>query len=189
MFPEKRPDSTSVLVLKKPKTDSSNRFLYMTTPLKQELLERKRQVQLQKELYGARYHDYNLVLCLDNGDPVEPKLLEKWFKKWQKAQPEPYPEIVFHGIRHSSITCKLYLSEGDYKAVQGDSGHASALMVTEQYAHMQDPRRYDLARKMEETFYDNAKSMDGDKLKMAMQILEALNADQSMMDRVIDIIS
>jgi len=34
------------------------------------------------------------------------------------------PPVVFHSLRHSSITYKLKLNGGDIKAVQGDSGHS-----------------------------------------------------------------
>ena len=34
------------------------------------------------------------------------------------------PPIVFHSLRHTSVTYKLKLKGGDVKAVQGDSGHA-----------------------------------------------------------------
>ena len=34
------------------------------------------------------------------------------------------PHVVFHSLRHSSITYKLKLNGGDMKSVQGDSGHA-----------------------------------------------------------------
>ena len=43
------------------------------------------------------------------------------------------PDVVFHSLRHTSVTYKLKLSGGDIKAVQGDSGHAQADMVTEVY--------------------------------------------------------
>ena len=33
------------------------------------------------------------------------------------------PDVVFHSLRHTSVTYKLKLSGGDIKAVQGDSGH------------------------------------------------------------------
>ena len=41
--------------------------------------------------------------------------------------------MVFHSLRHTSVTYKLKLSGGDIKAVQGDSGHAQADMVMEVY--------------------------------------------------------
>lgn len=49
--------------------------------------------------------------------------------------------MVFHSLRHTSVTYKLKLSGGDIKAVQGDSGHAQADMVTEVYGHILDEDR------------------------------------------------
>ncbi len=46
--------------------------------------------------------------------------------------------MVFHSLRHTSVTYKLKLSGGDIKAVQGDSGHAQADMVTEVYGHIRN---------------------------------------------------
>ena len=164
VFPEKNPNSNSVLILKKTKTDSSERYVFMTKPLKEELLKCMKEIERQKAYYGENYHDFHLIFCLDNGDPIEPKLLEKRFKKWQKRYSEDLPEIKFHGLRHSSITYKLYVSGGDIKVVQGDSGHATAAMVTDKYAHMQDSRRFALSQKLEESFYspEIADELDAD---------------------------
>jgi hypothetical protein len=56
---------------------------------------------------------------------------------------------VFHSLRHTSVTYKLKLSDGDIKAVQGDSGHAQADMVTEVYGHIIDEDRRKNAERME----------------------------------------
>ena len=56
--------------------------------------------------------------------------------------------MVFHSLRHTSVTYKLKLSGGDIKAVQGDSGHAQADMVTEVYGHILDEDRKKNARLM-----------------------------------------
>ena len=49
--------------------------------------------------------------------------------------------VVFHSLRHSSTSLKLKLSRGNIKAVQGDTGHAEARMVTDTYAHGFDADR------------------------------------------------
>ena len=49
---------------------------------------------------------------------------------------------------------KLKLSGGDIKAVQGDSGHAQADMVTEVYGHILDEDRKKNAQMMERAFYN-----------------------------------
>ena len=54
-----------------------------------------------------------------------------------------------HSLRHTSVTYKLKLSGGDIKAVQGDSGHAQADMVTEVYGHIIDEDRRKNAERME----------------------------------------
>ncbi len=66
---------------------------------------------------------------------------------------EGLPDVVFHSLRHTSITYKLKLSGGDIKAVQGDSGHAQADMVTEVYGHILDEDRKKNAQFIEDAFY------------------------------------
>lgn len=63
-------------------------------------------------------------------------------------------DVVFHSLRHTSVTYKLKLSGGDIKAVQGDSGHAQADMVTEVYGHIIDEDRRKNAERMENVFYN-----------------------------------
>ena len=64
------------------------------------------------------------------------------------------PDVVFHSLPHTSVTYKLKLSGGDIKAVQGDSGHAQADMVTEEYGHIIDEDRRKNAEMMENAFYN-----------------------------------
>ena len=64
------------------------------------------------------------------------------------------PDVVFHSLRHTSVTYKLKLSGGDIKAVQGNSGHAQADMVTEVYGHILDEDRRKNAELMENAFYN-----------------------------------
>ena len=66
--------------------------------------------------------------------------------------------IVFHGLRHSSATYQLMISSGDVKAVQGTTGHATADMLVNTYAHIQQSSRVELGRKFEEGFYAKQES-------------------------------
>ena len=61
--------------------------------------------------------------------------------------------MVFHSLRHSSITYKLKLNGGDMKSVQGDSGHAQVKMVADVYSHIIDDDRRLNAERMEAAFY------------------------------------
>ena len=60
---------------------------------------------------------------------------------------------MFHGLRHSSATYQLMISGGDVKAVQGTTGHATADMLVNTYAHIQQSSRVELGKKFEEGFY------------------------------------
>ena len=69
------------------------------------------------------------------------------------------PPVVFHSLRHTSVTYKLKLNGGDIKAVQGDSGHSQINMVTDVYSHILDDDRRKNAELFEEAFYEK-KNLD-----------------------------
>ena len=47
----------------------------------------------------------------------------------------------------------MRLTHGNLKDVQGDTGHATAQMVTEVYSHIMDESRKENAMKFDEAFY------------------------------------
>ena len=63
---------------------------------------------------------------------------------------------MFHGLRHSSATYQLLQSGGDFKSVQGNTGHSTAATLMDTYAHTQDKPRLELAEKIEANFYKEA---------------------------------
>ena len=78
--------------------------------------------------------------------------LTKWYRMW-RAEHSEFEKIVFHGLRHSSATYQLLQSGGDFKSVQGNTGHATATVLMDTYAHTQDKPRLELAEKIEADFY------------------------------------
>ena len=60
---------------------------------------------------------------------------------------------MFYGLRHSSATYQLLQSDGDFKSVQGNTGHATAAVLMDTYAHTQDKPRLELTEKIEANFY------------------------------------
>ena len=92
------------------------------------------------------------LILLRDGLPIAPELLTKWYQQWRSAHPE-FEQIVFHGLRHSSATYQLLQSDGDFKSVQGNTGHATASVLMDTYAHTQDKPRLELAEKIEANFY------------------------------------
>lgn len=95
----------------------------------------------------------NLVFCSSNGRPMESQVINRAFNKLIKEN--GLPHVVFHSLRHSSITYKLKLNGGDMKSVQGDSGHAQVKMVADVYSHIIDEDRCINAQRLEEAFYSS----------------------------------
>lgn len=145
--------SSTVIVLKTPKTESSVRKVWMPKTVAYILREWKASQDKQKEFLGSEYLDYNLVVALANGRPCEDRIILKSFEKLREKA--GLPKVVFHSLRHSSTTYKLKLNHGDLKATQGDTGHAQIDMITSVYAHILDEDRKINAQKFESAFYAN----------------------------------
>ena len=143
---------TTSLILKSTKTASSCRTIFMTSTLKEELKKWLNQLAADERKDPARCHDSGMLFRLTNSLAVEPVLIRKKFLKWQDAHPE-FEQIVFHGLRHSSATYQLLQSDGDFKSVQGNTGHATASVLMDTYAHTQDKPRLELTEKIEANFY------------------------------------
>ena len=118
-FPSHKKKGKPILVLKLPKTESSIRTVYLPESLARMLVEYKHKQDERKEFYEGEYTDYNLVICTDSGSPFSQNQIMKRFKKL--ISENNLLPVVFHSLRHSSVTYKLKLNGGDIKSVQGDS--------------------------------------------------------------------
>lgn len=139
IFPEKSKTNKTVRVLKTPKTDSSVRKVFLPKSVAKMLIEWKEKQDETKEVLGDEYMDYNLVMASTFGLPLGDGAI--WKPLNQLIKDYDLPPVVFHSLRHSSVTYKLKLNGGDIKAVQGDSGHAQVSMVTDVYSHILDDDR------------------------------------------------
>lgn len=152
IFPEKSKTNKTVRVLKTPKTDSSVRKVFLPKSVAKMLIEWKEKQDETKEVLGDEYMDYNLVMASTFGLPLGDGAIRKPLN--QLIKDYDLPPVVFHSLRHSSVTYKLKLNGGDIKAVQGDSGHAQVSMVTDVYSHILDDDRKKNAELFEEAFYE-----------------------------------
>ena len=151
-FPDRREGSKSSLILKKPKTKKSSRILYMTKPLKEELQAWLEKLKQNEQSAREKYSNCGQLFRLPDGLPIAPELLTKRYRLWRAEHPE-FEQIVFHGLRHSSATYQLLQSDSDFKSVQGNTGHATASVLMDTYAHTQDKPRLELTEKIEANFY------------------------------------
>lgn len=153
IFTPLMPNTSTRLILKKPKTDSSVRKVWLPKTVAYILREWKKSQEELKGFLGDEYQDFDLVVALPNGRPCENRIIEKEFSLLK--QKAGLPNVVFHSLRHSSTTYKLKLNHGDLKATQGDTGHAEVDMITKVYAHILDEDRKINAQKFESAFYAN----------------------------------
>ena len=151
IFTPLMPNTSTRLILKKPKTDSSIRKVWLPKTLAYILREWRKAQEELKSFLGDEYQDFDLVVALPNGRPCENRIIEKEFSILKEKA--GLPNVVFHSLRHSSTTYKLKLNHGDLKATQGDTGHAEIDMITKVYAHILDEDRKVNAQKFENAFY------------------------------------
>jgi len=147
------PNTSTRIILKKPKTDSSIRKVWLPKTLAYIIREWKTAQDELRGFLGSEYQDFNLVVALPNGRPCEDRIIHKEFSLLKEKA--GLPNVVFHSLRHSSTTYKLKLNHGDLKATQGDTGHAEIDMITKIYAHILDEDRKVNAQKFESAFYSN----------------------------------
>ncbi|MCQ2503690.1 MAG: site-specific integrase [Saccharofermentans sp.] len=155
IFSQKTKNSKSILVMKKPKTESSVRKVYIPNTLVGMLREHYEILGNYKKS-NVNFEDNNLVFCSRTGTPIEPRRISKLFQMF--IQENNLPKVCFHSLRHTSVTYKLKLTNGNLKAVQGDSGHATIKMITDVYSRIIDEDRMNNADLIEESFYNNNKN-------------------------------
>ena len=189
MFPEESKLNKTVRVLKKPKTRSSIRKVYIPKSVAYMLIDWKKKQDQLKEILGEEYQDYNLVMTTSFGMPMGRERIQKSLNKL--SEENDLPKIVFHSLRHTSVTYKLKMTGGDIKAVQGDSGHSQVNMVTNVYSHIIDEDRKKNAAIMEETFYkrkdanpDMDRQSESNKGKNVIEIPEGI--DTEMIKKVLE---
>lgn len=151
VFPEESSRNKTVRVLKLPKTDSSVRKVFLPRSVAEMLRTWKEDQDKIKATLGDEYMDFNLVMATPFGLPVSHSVIRKALNDLIKKH--DLPPVVFHSLRHTSVTYKLKLNGGDIKAVQGDSGHSQINMVTDVYSHIIDDDRKRNAALFEEAFY------------------------------------
>ena len=100
----------------------------MTKPLKEELLAWLEKMKQDEQSAPEKYNNCGQLFRLPDGLPIAPDVLTKWYRMWRAEHPE-FEKIVFHGLRHSSATYQLLQSGGDFKSVQGNTGHATATVL------------------------------------------------------------
>lgn len=151
IFPKQIESSKSSLILAPPKTKSSNRKVvfsdFMLLDIKQRLLD----IERNKEFYGEKYQNNNLLICYPDGRPIESKKLNKLFQKEQDRQGIS-EKIQFHGLRKSGQMLKIRLSDYDLQAVADATG-MSVAVLTAHYNEVMVDEKIKLANSVGDIYY------------------------------------
>ncbi len=160
VLPPLHPNSKTSLVLKKYKTKSSQRTIWLPKSLAYLLKNwKKKQLETKMDLGPDIYQDNNLVIANEYGAPVLSGYINKNFKKLVKKSGLP-SNYVFHSLRHSSATYKLMLNNGDIKSTQGDTGLEQAKMITDIYSHLLDEHRKERIHDLNQNLIDSPDLLD-----------------------------
>jgi len=161
VFPKKIASSQSSLILKSPKTEGSNRKQYLTTPILQEIKGRIAEIEANKKAFGRNYHDHGLLLCHPDGQPIDPKTLDKSFKSWQMQLGIASDEqIEFQGLRKSGQMHKVRLSNNNYQLVAENSGQSPEVLMSN-YNEALDSEKRTLSMLVETSFYASGDDAPG----------------------------
>ena len=84
-------------------------------------------------------------------------------------------------MRHSSLTYKLPLYNGDIKSLQDDSSHVQADVLLKVYTQKQDAHRKKLIKTLEDDFYTKTDKIDTNEV-----LLYHIKSDPELRRMVLD---
>ncbi|TLS37776.1 tyrosine-type recombinase/integrase [Pseudalkalibacillus caeni] len=136
------------LDFQEPKTRGSKRNISITPYVIEELKKRRKQINENKLLLGPTgYAEYDLVVCNNLGNPIDPRNLLRHFDKMIKQS--QLSKIRFHDLRHTHATILLKLGEHP-KVVSERLGHSRIGITLDTYSHVIPDMQKDTANKFEQ---------------------------------------
>ena len=133
-FPVLNPYNKTLVVLKSPKTEATERFSKLNTLMIDKLNRLKRmQDDMVEDIFGDAYQDNQLIICQPSGRPLMPEQLNRKFKDiivemrenghtFSSVPEKLLDEVVFHSVRAASATKKMHVSNGNIRAVMTAGG-------------------------------------------------------------------
>lgn len=117
---------------KVPKTESSIREIAIPEFIISLLEEYKLWYDEQKTIVGDFWHESNRLFVQDDGKPIHPSTISKWFEQFVKKI--GLPVINFHGLRHTNATL-LISQQVDVATVSARLAHAQITTTYNFYVH------------------------------------------------------
>ncbi|WP_181557086.1 tyrosine-type recombinase/integrase [Thermaerobacillus caldiproteolyticus] len=136
------------LIFKEPKTQKSKRQISISQHVVNVLKKHKQKQEFQKEKLWRQYEDNNLIVCTDDGKPLDPRnLLRQFYRLIEEAN---VPRISFHDLRHTHATILMQQGENP-KVVSERLGHSRVGITLDLYSHVSDDLQEQAAEKFENT--------------------------------------
>ncbi|KOR95815.1 integrase [Geobacillus stearothermophilus ATCC 12980] len=134
------------LIFKEPKTKKSKRQISISQHVVNVLKKHKQKQEFQKEKLGTQYQDNNLIVCTDDGKPLDPRnLLRQFYRLIEEAS---VPRISFHDLWHTHATILMQQGENP-KVVSERLGHSRVGITLDLYSHVSDDLQEQAAEKFE----------------------------------------
>lgn len=130
-----RTSAGKAVVIKKPKTDKSQRMLFIDDEI-YELLDKTKVKQAEyKQLLGKEYNDSDYVFTREDGTPYRVNTVTEQFSDFLKKH--DLPKIRLHDLRHTFAS--ILHSEGvDLKSISEALGHSDIGTTNKIYTHLFD---------------------------------------------------
>ncbi len=116
------------------KNATSNRIIKLSQTAINDLRAYRVWQMEQRLRIGDRWTDTNRIFTTEDGKPLHPDTLSRWFSKFIKEHSDQLPPITIHSLRHTNAT--LQIAGGvPLTTVAKRLGHADTVTTSKIYAH------------------------------------------------------
>lgn len=120
------------IITKEPKNQKSKRVMRISDSVIAMLKEYRIWQIEQRLMLGDRWTDCGRLFTTQEGSPMHPDTLPRWFDKFLKRR--ELPHITLHGLRHTCASLMI-ASRVDIRTVSKRLGHAQVSTTGNIYAH------------------------------------------------------
>lgn len=116
------------------KNATSNRIIKLSQTAINDLKTYRVWQMEQRFKIGDKWTETSRIFTTEDGKPLHPDTLSRWFSKFIKAHSDKLPPITIHSLRHTNAT--LQIAGGvPLTTVAKRLGHADTVTTSKIYAH------------------------------------------------------